>query len=79
MAQLLVRGLDEALVNGLKERAKANGRSVEAEHRAILEEVVRPTLTTAEWADRIAATGLGEIELDSVRDEKDTGREVDWP
>jgi antitoxin FitA len=79
MAQLLVRGLDEAVVRGLKERAKANGRSVEAEHRAILEEAVGASLTTAEWADRIARTGLGEIDLDSLRDEKDTGREVDWP
>ena len=36
MANLLVRGVDEALVRALKERAGAHGRSVEAEHRAIL-------------------------------------------
>jgi plasmid stability protein len=36
MAQLLVRGVDEALVAQLKLRAAANGRSVEAEHREIL-------------------------------------------
>lgn len=37
MAQLLVRNLDDHLVEKLKRRAAANGRSAEAEHRAILE------------------------------------------
>ena len=36
MANLLVRGVDEALVRALKARAGANGRSAEAEHRRIL-------------------------------------------
>lgn len=36
MADLLVRGLDEALVRTLKEQAGSNGRSAEAEHRSIL-------------------------------------------
>ncbi len=36
MADLLVRGVDAALVLILKERAGAHGRSAEAEHRAIL-------------------------------------------
>lgn len=36
MADLLVRGIDEALVRALKERAAAHGRSAEAEHREIL-------------------------------------------
>ena len=36
MADLLVRGIDEALVRALKERAGAHGRSAEAEHREIL-------------------------------------------
>lgn len=44
MGQLLVRGLDEGVIRKLKERARAHGRSTEAEHRAILEEAVgRPT------------------------------------
>ena len=37
MAQLLVRDLDETLVRLLRQRAAANNRSAEAEHRAILE------------------------------------------
>lgn len=40
MANLLVRGVDEALVRALKERAGAHGLSAEAEHRQILEEAL---------------------------------------
>ena len=36
MADLLVRGVDDAVVRALKKRAGAHGRSAEAEHRAIL-------------------------------------------
>jgi plasmid stability protein len=36
MADLLVRGIDDALVRALKEQAVAHGHSAEAEHRAIL-------------------------------------------
>ncbi|HEY3597846.1 MAG TPA: DNA-binding protein [Paraburkholderia sp.] len=36
MPNLLVRGLDESLVQNLREQAAAHGRSVEAEHRDIL-------------------------------------------
>lgn len=40
MPDLLVRGVDEALVRALKERAGAHGRSAEAEHREILAEAL---------------------------------------
>jgi plasmid stability protein len=40
MAQLTVRGLDEDLIQKLKVRAAANGRSAEAEHREILKEAL---------------------------------------
>jgi plasmid stability protein len=36
MANLLVRGIDDALVAALKARAARHKRSAEAEHRAIL-------------------------------------------
>jgi plasmid stability protein len=36
MVDLLVRGVDEAIVRALKERAGKHGRSAEAEHREIL-------------------------------------------
>jgi len=41
MAQLIVRGIDDAIVKALRERAARNGRSAEAEHRAILEAELR--------------------------------------
>lgn len=40
MAQLVVRNLNEALVQALKERAARHGRSAEAEHREILREAL---------------------------------------
>ncbi len=42
MAQLIVRNLDEGTVGELKRRAARNGRSAEAEHREILQQVLRP-------------------------------------
>ena len=40
MSDLIVRGVDETLVRALKARAGASGRSAEAEHRAILADVL---------------------------------------
>ncbi|MBV9286433.1 MAG: hypothetical protein JO288_01180 [Hyphomicrobiales bacterium] len=40
--QLTVRNLDADLVAALKRRAAANDRSMEAEHREILREALRP-------------------------------------
>ncbi|PJE80512.1 hypothetical protein CI610_00480 [invertebrate metagenome] len=37
MANLIVRNIDEDIVNALKARAGKHGRSAEAEHRRILE------------------------------------------
>ncbi|MDZ5648122.1 FitA-like ribbon-helix-helix domain-containing protein [Nitrospirillum sp. BR 11828] len=52
MAQLLVRQVDEDIVVALKARASAHGRSVEAEHRAILEQALRPA--AGDFAQRAA-------------------------
>jgi plasmid stability protein len=41
MAQLLVRNVPRDVVEALRERASAHGRSVEAEHRALLETVLK--------------------------------------
>jgi plasmid stability protein len=41
MSQILVRNLDDAVVQALKRRAKAEGRSLEAEARAILSTAVQ--------------------------------------
>lgn len=40
MAQVLVRQLDDKVVDRLKKRAKEHGRSLESEVRTILEEAV---------------------------------------
>jgi plasmid stability protein len=40
MANLIVRNLDQRIVDALKQRAARHGRSAEAEHRTILEEVL---------------------------------------
>ena len=37
MANLVVRNLDQRIVDTLKQRAAQHGRSAEAEHRALLE------------------------------------------
>jgi plasmid stability protein len=43
MASLMVRNLDQRIVDALKQRAAEHGRSAEAEHRIILEEaLLRP-------------------------------------
>lgn len=42
MGQLLVRKLDDDLIRRLKQRAAAAGRTVEAEHRLLLEQALRP-------------------------------------
>lgn len=47
MANLLVRNVDENIVQSLREQAAAHGRSAEAEHRAILAEALgRPKRRT---------------------------------
>ena len=59
MATLIVRKLDDTLVQRLKERAKAHGRSAEAEHRAILEEALpaKRKLTGAEFVAALRGKG----------------------
>jgi plasmid stability protein len=41
MGELLLRNVDDNLIRRLKEQAAAHRRSVEAEHRAILERALR--------------------------------------
>ena len=54
MANLVVRNLDQRIVDALKQRAARHGRSAEAEHRALLEEVLlRPKAKS--FAEALAA------------------------
>lgn len=43
MANLIVRNLDDSLVQALKQRAARHGNSTEAEHRAILKAALANT------------------------------------
>lgn len=45
MAQIIVRNLDDAVVETLKRRAKKAGRSLEAEARDVLSNATRQTRT----------------------------------
>lgn len=69
MAQLIVRNLDEALVDQLKARAAAHGRSAEAEHRAILDEALRgPAAGRSLWDWLTAMPELDDEDLERARD-----------
>ena len=59
MAILIVRKLDDDLVQRLKARARAHGRSAEAEHRLILQEVFspKPKMTGAEFWEALRGEG----------------------
>ncbi len=58
MGQLLVRGLNDKVIEALKQRAQMAGRSVEAEHRAILEAALPvATETFLEMAARVRGNG----------------------
>lgn len=75
MRQLLVRQVDDAVFAALKERAARHGRSVEAEHRAILEETLLPSRADfAETAALLRAATVGRFAVDSaelVRQDRD--------
>lgn len=52
MPDLLVRNVDPAIIERLKAQAKRNGRSMQAEAKAILEANVQ--MTMEEWLARMA-------------------------
>jgi plasmid stability protein len=66
VATLIVRQLGEDIVQMLKERASAHHRSAEAEHRAILEEVLRPQKTGRDLWERLSRGEAMEIDFDDA-------------
>jgi plasmid stability protein len=69
MAQVLVRGLDDSVVERLKERARAGGRSLEAELRAVIEAAAaddRKLAATRELAARLRQRLAGRKHTDSA-------------
>jgi plasmid stability protein len=54
MAQLLVRNIEDEIVERLRARAARHGRSVEAEHRELLREALLRDRGVAEFKARAA-------------------------
>ena len=73
MANLRVRGVDDLLVQRLREQAAAHGRSAEAEHRLILDAALgRPKkLSFAQALAQMPNVGL---DADFARPKESTGR-----
>lgn len=76
MAQLLIRDVPEALIRALEERAAANGRSAEAEHRLILQDALGSGhYEFRKRAGRLRAQTAGRITGESaelIRDDRDS-------
>lgn len=69
MAQVLVRGLDPKVVARLKERARDQGRSLEAELRGVIEQAARfegGLTETRELAARLRRRLAGRKHSDSA-------------
>jgi antitoxin FitA len=68
MATLTVRKVDDEVARRLKERARAAGRSAEAEHRAILEAALRPRRTGWDLFEQLRGDGpfLTDEEVDLI-------------
>jgi antitoxin FitA len=80
MGQLIVRSLDDNLIQALRRRAARAGRSAEAEHRAILAQVLQPdTETFAEAASRLRARTPPQAtdSADLVRRDRDRNHAAD--
>lgn len=83
MGQLLVRNVSDEGVAALKRRAAENGRSVEAEHRAMIERLAQPHQPhqpqpdTRDWvaeADRLREMTKGRSSVPSwvlIREDRD--------
>lgn len=75
MPQLLVRDIPRDIVDALKARARDNGRSAEAEHRAILEATLKAGRGGfRERAAQLRAATTGRVfdeSADLIREDRD--------
>ena len=74
MASLVVRNLDQCIVDALKQRAARHGRSAEAEHRALLETLLLKPKGKSFAEALTAMPDVGRDE-DFKRAEEETGRD----
>ncbi len=74
VANLVVRNLEQQIVNALKQRAARHGRSAEAEHRLLLEEsLLRPKGKS--FAEALAAMPNVGKDEDFLRKEDEPGND----
>ncbi|MGH8901760.1 MAG: FitA-like ribbon-helix-helix domain-containing protein [Egibacteraceae bacterium] len=66
MAQVSVRNLPDDVVERLKARARARGRSLEAEMRAILQEAAGPSREEFWQAAEEIALRIGRVDFDTT-------------
>ncbi len=67
MAQILIRNIDDEVLNRLKLRAQQNGRSLQAEVKMILDQAAQVDLKTARlMAARIRERLAGRAKTDSA-------------
>ncbi len=75
MGQILIRGLDDSVIQTLKERAAGHGRSLEAELRQVLTDAARtPRAALIKELERIRALtpkGPRILAEDLVREDRD--------
>jgi plasmid stability protein len=79
-SQLIVRNLDDEIVDALRRRAAQNGRSAEAEHREILRAALapRPLTSLKKHLSAIPKSVADEEDEDFVFEHrKHSGRTVD--
>ncbi|OXI17694.1 FitA-like ribbon-helix-helix domain-containing protein [Burkholderia sp. AU15512] len=78
MANLLVRNVDDSIVQSLREQAAANGRSAEAEHRAILADTLgRPKRKTFAQVLMSMPDVGGDADFQRVQDSSEARRVFD--
>jgi plasmid stability protein len=73
MGQLIVRNVDDELIDALKQRAARKRRSAEAEHRDILREVLAPRRARKTLKDLLAEMPNAGADADFDRP-RDLGR-----
>lgn len=77
VGQLIVRNLDDDVILALKRRAARHGRSTEAEHRAILREVLAGESARPSFKDFLLS--MPDVGEDSDFDmPRDLPRDVNW-
>jgi plasmid stability protein len=76
MANVTVRNLDDVVVEALKERARANNRSLEGELRQTLTDAARPVgpADLRALAERIAALTPDQPQTDSTDQSREARR-----